>query len=139
MVQLSSSSRRATASLAALIGFGLTAASSVPVPAGAQAAPDITLRWERQLGGTVRESSPGAGDLDGDGRLDVVVGSHDGKLNVLRGTDGTPTPHWPQQTTHAINSSPAVADTTGDGRPEIHIGVGTDATPGGAVYSFAPD
>lgn len=139
MVERSTSPRRARAPLALAVGIGLLVAGSPPVPLGAQASGGPTLRWERPLGGIVRESSPGMGDVDGDGQLDIVVGSHDGRVNVLRAGDGSSTPGWPQQTTHPINSSPAVADTTGDGRPEIHIGVGTDDAPGGGVYSFAPD
>lgn len=121
------------------LGAGGLAVVAPPPPLDAQTASEPTLRWERQLGGIVLESSPGTGDVDGDGRLDIVVGSHDGRVNVLRATDGSPTPGWPQSTGHPINSSPAVADTTGDGRPEIHIGAGTDSAPDGALYSFAPD
>ena len=139
MVAPRTSPRTARAPLALAVTVALLVVGSPPVPAGAQAAGGPTLRWERQLGGIVRESSPGMGDIDGDWRMDIVVGSHDGKVNVLRGSDGTPTPSWPQQTSHAINSSAAVADTSGDGRPEIHIGVGTDDVAGGGVYSFAPD
>jgi hypothetical protein len=131
--------RLARAPLALAVAVGLLLAGSPPAPAGAQAAGAPSLRWERPLGGLVRESSPGVGDVDGDGRLDLVVGSHDGRVNVLRAADGSATPGWPQRTSHPINSSPAVADTTGDGRPEIHIGVGTDDAPGGGVYSYSPE
>ena len=137
MLARSSLSRRALVGLA--LGVGLLVAIVPTTPLDAQIAGTPTLKWQRELGGIVRESSPGMGDIDGDGGLDIVVGSHDGRVNVLRATDGNPTPAWPQMTSHPINSSPAVADTTGDGRPEIHVGVGTDATSGGALYSFAPD
>jgi hypothetical protein len=129
--------RRTLAGLA--LGVGIIASLTPTSAVRAQSSAAPALQWERTLGGAVRESSPGIGDVDGDGQLDLVVGSHDGAVNVLRGGDGTPTPDWPQPTSHAISSSPTVADTTGDGRPEIHIGSGTDASGSGALYSFAPD
>ena len=130
---------RTRRSLAAIVlGAGVVSMLPPSSPSGAQTA-SPSLRWERALGGPVWESAPGLGDVDGDGQLDVVVGSHDGRVNVLRAGNGGVTPHWPQPTSHAISSSPAVADTTGDGRPEIHVGSGTDAFNGGALYSFAPN
>lgn len=112
----------------------------VPGPlAVAQQAGGATLVWERPLDGAIRSSSPGIGDVDGDGGLDVVVGGTDGLVNVLRASNGTPTPGWPQRTTHPVESSPAVVDIADDGRPEIVVGSGDDSGSGGALYSFAPD
>jgi hypothetical protein len=139
-VPVSASSRRRA--LVALTGISLIAGLTpltATTPLYAQPAGGPRMVWERTLGGVVMESSPGLGDLDGDGRLDIVVGSHDRRVNALRASDGSNTPGWPQSTTHAINSSPTVADVTGDGRPEVHIGVGLDSAQGGGMYSFRPD
>ncbi|MCA9719900.1 MAG: VCBS repeat-containing protein, partial [Myxococcales bacterium] len=57
-------------------------------------------------------------DLDGDGALEIVVGSRDGWLYVLR-ADGSDQPGWPapQQDFHV--ASPLVADLDGDGALDI--------------------
>ena len=88
---------------------------------------------------TIRESSPLLADIGADGDLDVVFGGHDGKVWALRGTNGETVNHWPQQTSHRINSSPSMADVDGDGRPELFVGSGTDIDRVGALYSFATD
>jgi hypothetical protein len=43
------------------------------------------------------ESSPALADLDGDGAAEIVVGTADGRVHVLRG-DGRPLPGWPVRT-----------------------------------------
>jgi putative cell wall-binding protein len=68
-----------------------------------------------------------------------VFGAHDGKVWALRGSNGAVVPRWPQPTSNLIDSSPALADVDGDGRPELFIGVGGDQERTGAVYSFATD
>jgi hypothetical protein len=52
-------------------------------------------------------SSPAAGDLDGDGRLEVVVGSEAGKLFAWR-ADGATLPGWPVDLRHRIWSGPTI-------------------------------
>lgn len=130
--------RRFLRSLPAL-GVVATLLALVPTaPAGA--APSQT--WRRDLpGGPVYESSPLLVDVDASGTLDAVFGAHDRRLHALKGTDGSNVAHWPQQTTHRVNSSPSAADVDGDGNLELFVGVGTDgnATPGeegGALYAF---
>src|SRR5512140_569343 len=66
-------------------------------------------------------SSPAAADLDGDGRDEVVIGSDDDRLWVLKG-DGTNATGWPKVLPFGFRASPALGDLDGDGDLEIVIG-----------------
>jgi VCBS repeat protein len=73
-------------------------------------------------------SSPAVADLDGDGRLEVIVGGFDQRLYVLR-SDGSDQPGFPVRLSDSTWSSPAVADLDGDGRLEIIIGIDAHSSP----------
>ncbi len=97
----------------------------------------IVEKW-RQLTSDVIASSPAIGDIDGDGRLEAVVGggnfynNPDGnKVFAWHLDDGSPVAGWPQSTGGATWSSPALADLDGDGKPEVIIG-----SRDRAVYAF---
>ncbi|MEO7837247.1 MAG: VCBS repeat-containing protein [Acidimicrobiales bacterium] len=72
-------------------------------------------------------SAPALGDIDGDGRTDVVVGSTryvnanpvDGRLNAFLGNGGTREFAAGEE----VIASPVIADVNGGGTPEILIGV----------------
>ncbi|MCU1487798.1 MAG: N-acetylmuramoyl-L-alanine amidase family 2 [Actinomycetia bacterium] len=103
----------------------------------ADAAVSPALVWKRELpGAVVRESSPGLADLDADGKLDVVFGSNDHHVYALTGETGANVAGWPALTTGAVNSSPAFADVTGDGTPEVFIGSGVANDRSGGMYAF---
>ncbi len=86
-------------------------------------------------------SSPVLYDLDGDGRLEIIVGTdthadptanpsgvpptiQGGRLHVLTYT-AQEVPGFPYDVDQTIMSSPVVGDITGDGTPKIVFGTGT--------------
>ncbi len=74
------------------------------------------MEWSFETGGPVF-SSPAVADVDGDGSLEVVVGSLDNRTYCLDGATGRE--EWSFETGDAVVSSPAAADVDGDGLPEI--------------------
>jgi hypothetical protein len=78
-------------------------------------------------------SSPAVGDIDGDGRYEIVVGAGHYYAAINKVTtqsqrvyayndDGTDVRGWPVGTAGATFSSPALGDINGDGRKEIVTG-----------------
>jgi hypothetical protein len=66
-------------------------------------------------------SSPIAHDWDGDGVLEIAVGSWDGYFYLLD-RQLNDRPGWPQRSRGGFFPSPALADLDGDGAPEIVSG-----------------
>lgn len=50
-----------------------------------------------------------AGDIDGDGLLEIVFGTVDGRVHAVRGTDGSELPNFPFQTGHRVQAQPTIA------------------------------
>jgi outer membrane protein assembly factor BamB len=78
------------------------------------------IKWRFATGDMVEWQFSTIGDCDGDGQIEVVVGSGDGKVYCLRGSDGTQ--KWSFTTSNEVVSSPAVADVDGDGKTEVVVG-----------------
>jgi hypothetical protein len=79
------------------------------------------------------QSSPALGDIDGDGQLEVIVGSglsasggNGHKVYAWNG-DGSVVSGWPKTTDGDMPASPALADLDGDGSPEVIIGCGAES------------
>jgi len=89
----------------------------------------LTQMWERKVGEVVH-SSVAIGDINGDGRLELVHGAGDfyrrnadsNSVFAWHVEDGSPVPGWPQRTGGITWSSPVLADLTGDGVPEVISG-----------------
>jgi putative cell wall-binding protein len=99
--------------------------------------------WEFRTNDIVR-SSPAVGDVDGDGRLDVVFGGgdfwHGSDGNVVFALDATNGAlKWRRDTDGITNAAPALADIDGDG--DLDVAMGTFNSParglkGGTVYAL---
>jgi hypothetical protein len=50
-----------------------------------------------------------AGDIDGDGLLEIVFGTVDGRVHAIKGTDGSPLPNFPFQTGHRVQAPVTIA------------------------------
>jgi len=86
-------------------------------------------------GGNVHsiEASPAVADLDDDGRLDIAVGSWDGRM-YLWDDAGQPLPGWPIQVADQIISSAALVDLDGDDRLDVVVG-----SKDGHLYGWSAD
>lgn len=102
----------------------------------------LMLGWPRainpQLPSNISTNSyPTLGDLDGDGKLECVIGSANGLVYAFRG-DGSYVPGWPQATKPARVNTPVIGDIDGDGLPEVVAGNETIVESGvNANYLFA--
>ncbi|MHA1828652.1 MAG: FG-GAP-like repeat-containing protein, partial [Candidatus Heimdallarchaeaceae archaeon] len=90
-------------------------------------AEDGTLLWSRKTNDTFSSSiffsSPALGDIDSDGKLEVIVGvssSWDRHIYAFNGEDGTLL--WSRITGDGVDSSPALGDIDGDGKLEVVVG-----------------
>lgn len=84
-----------------------------------------TIKWVHDLGANQRIiSSPAIGDVDGDGQLEVAIGTNTNQLLVFAGKgNGTDAVIKYEHTAgNFIESSPGIADIDGDGRMEIVVG-----------------
>ena len=97
---------------------GDLAHSSVQLMKGAITSP--VIKWRFAPGSYVEWQYSAIADVDGDGQMEVVIGSADRKVYCLRGSDGTQ--KWAFTTGERVQSSPAVADCDGDGKMEVVVG-----------------
>ncbi len=111
-------------------------------------------------------SSPALADMDGDGFLDIVIGTDEGDMDSRNGgldwtcpyrlpsnlpagycggalyaydRHGEFLPGYPRQILEIIQSSPAIVDGDGDGRPEVFVGTGSfyrNVSPDRPTYGF---
>jgi len=85
------------------------------------------VEWIYETTGSI-DSSPAIADLDGEGDMEIIVGSNDGKLYIFNSTGQV---EWNYQTGGAVYSSPAIADINNDGNLEIIVG-----SEDGKIYAF---
>jgi subtilisin family serine protease len=86
--------------------------------------------WPKSLAvpsGFFSASPPVLGDVDGDGRLDIVVGALDGTVHAFH-DDGTELTGWPRSTGASGANSPTLGDVDGDGRLDVVAGGSTDSS-----------
>ncbi|MFP5377431.1 MAG: FG-GAP-like repeat-containing protein, partial [Acidimicrobiia bacterium] len=94
------------------------------------------------------QSSPAVGDIDGDGRMELVIGAglfyrnaDTSRVFAFHLDDGSAVPGWPQATNGPVFGSPVIGDVTGDGRPEVVVGTCAQCPPSstGQVWAFRGD
>jgi hypothetical protein len=123
-----------------VLGVGVLAGALLGTAStGAQAAVgahvSLTLMWTQTLndaGGPIALSSPNVATLAGGPA--VVVGDRAGNVYAFSLASGVGVPGWPVSTGVPIDSTPSVADTTGNGLDSVFVGEGNAATPTSGGY-----
>jgi hypothetical protein len=90
----------------------------------------------------ILHSSPALGDIDDDGRLEIVISAGwgtPGRQNIVYAFnhDGTLLPNWPQETAGVTMAPPALGDIDNDGNLEIVVGCGNSYDPGSCNRLYA--
>jgi hypothetical protein len=81
----------------------------------------VTFATDAEASGArATQSTPVVGDVDGDGRLEILLGAEDGQLYAWN-DDGTPVAGFPIQTGGEIRGSAALGDVDGDGLVEAVV------------------
>jgi len=87
------------------------------------------LAWRTPYQMTEIETAPVLTDANGDGLMDVAVGSSDKHLYILNGKDGSII--WKYKAQDKISKTPAVSDLDSDGNPELVV-----ADDGGLLHAI---
>ncbi len=82
---------------------------------------DGNLIWQQFASWTGTQSAPIAGDLDGNGDLEILMGTNDGTLRIWN-TDGSDYVWIGGEAEAAISDSPVLGDVDGDGDMEVIAG-----------------
>lgn len=90
----------------------------------------VELRWQTEVSSSIY-ATPLIADINGDGKLEVVVPSFVHYLEVLEGSDGDKLPGWPAFHQSTVHSSPLLYDIDKDGTREIAL-----ATYNGVINFF---
>lgn len=85
--------------------------------------------WPATFGDYVT-SDPALGDINYDGKEEIVFATYDSTLHVLNGR-GEELANWPQKLPDKLDASPALGDINGDGVLEIVIACQNDS-----IYAF---
>ena len=95
--------------------------------------------FPKDLGGGAIVSPAAIADIDGNGDLEIVIGSNSGKVFVLN-HDGSYYPGWPKSAPSPyVFGAPAVGDIDGDGKVEIVVATYGGFTTGGHVTAWRYD
>ncbi|RKY26356.1 MAG: hypothetical protein DRP61_06015, partial [Candidatus Omnitrophota bacterium] len=105
--------------LSLLFIFSITSTALYVAYSSSHAPPYPKVLWTYTTENSVH-SSPALSDLNGDGKIDVVVGSLDYNVYAMDGETGDLL--WSFKTNNQISSSPAIGDLNNDGKLEVVIG-----------------
>ncbi|KAH7423955.1 hypothetical protein KP509_12G082900 [Ceratopteris richardii] len=92
----------------------------------------LELRWQTEVSSSIY-ATPLVADINGDGKLEIVVPSFVHNIDVLDGSDGEKLPGWPVSHQSNLHSSPLLYDIDKDGVREITV-----ATYNGEVLFYRP-
>ncbi len=93
--------------------FQVTQAAAEPYPAGWK------QQWRVPIGSSFKHASPTLADLEGDGKLETLVGNLNGWLYCF---DSGGNQRWAYNTGAQVQSTPLAVDTNKDGKLEIFFG-----------------